>query len=465
MSPKRKSIRSLSTEGKSKKAKTVKSLPSLPQHQDQPLPLKSSSTKTPTEREEILTDWKAENDIGRILHEERIQDTNLARMKQLLDWYIEGHSIQADSYDQLDAIKFLISRNYRLGDNGEWILTTNLEQWEEQVNLTSSSTTPSMREIPNPFLHEWNPFNDTEDSLSRNQISDTSGSEDPATGNLKSPKGKRKPEMESVKSPKSTKLDAILNKKDKSSVTEESSTEDKSNGSLDPELREDSSSSVESTPEKAPVKYMAIKEQILLEPLCREGATVTEQNMTDFIDRLQRAVANMQPIPQWSALIPGNVFNAINVKLHGMRKPQLSDGTFIENINNLKALYTKESEKKNLMTPEEALARYLNDLIKFFKEFKYPIILNVTDLYMEFVQKTLTRYGIPGYPDYFAIDERKSKPFLVAIMKFYQEKQVNYQFYGILYSYLMGYHTGILPRDYASCNTIATFCLKLSSFF
>ena len=53
-----------------------------------------------------------------------------------------------------------------------------------------------------------------------------------------------------------------------------------------------------------------------------------------------------------------------------MRKPQLLDGTFDENINNLKALYTKESEKKPSMTPEEALNRYLNDLIKFFKEFK-----------------------------------------------------------------------------------------------
>ena len=336
MSPKRKSIRSTGSEGKTKKAKTIKSLPPLPHLQNQPLPLKSISSKSPAERAEILAEWKAENDIGRILHQERNEDTNLVRMKQLLDWYIEGYSIQADSDDQLEAIKLLIARNYQSGPNGEWILSADVEKWEEHVNLTSSSTTPSMRDILNPFLYEWNPFTDNEESLPMNQMSNTSGNEDPATGNLKSPKGKRKPEMESVKSPKTTKNDANLNKKDnKSSLVEESLLDDKSTASSDQELEEDYSSSRESTPEKASMQYMAIKEQILLEPLCKEGATVTEQLMTDFIDRLQRAVANMQPLPKWQSLIPGNVFNSINVKLHGMRKPQLLAGTFDENINNL----------------------------------------------------------------------------------------------------------------------------------
>ena len=68
MSPKRKSIRSTGSEGKTKKAKTIKSLPPLPHLQNQPLPLKSISSKSPAEREEILSEWKAENDIGRILH-------------------------------------------------------------------------------------------------------------------------------------------------------------------------------------------------------------------------------------------------------------------------------------------------------------------------------------------------------------------------------------------------------------
>ena len=81
MSPKRKSIRSTGSEGKTKKAKTIKSLPPLPHLQNQPLPLKSISSKSPAERAEILAEWKAENDIGRILHQERNEDTNLVRIK------------------------------------------------------------------------------------------------------------------------------------------------------------------------------------------------------------------------------------------------------------------------------------------------------------------------------------------------------------------------------------------------
>ena len=183
---------------------------------------------------------------------------------------------------------------------------------------------------------------------------------------------------------------------------------------------------------------MAIKEQVTLEPLCKENATITDIMMNEFIDRLQRAKANNQTLPPWDTLIPKQIYKTINVKLFGAGKSQLNEGSFTENITNLRSLYTKEGEKKSSQSPEEAISQYINDLIRFFKEFKYPITEDATDKYMSYVQKTLTQYAMPWVIDYEILDEEQSRPFVEAIFKFYREKQVNFKFFGILNAYLSG---------------------------
>ena len=211
---------------------------------------------------------------------------------------------------------------------------------------------------------------------------------------------------------------------------------------------------------------MAIKEQITLEPLCKENVTVTGQMVAEFIDRLQRAKANKQAIPSWKTLIPKQVYSTINLKLHSKGKTLLHDGSFEENVANLRALYPQIGDKKlSSLTPEEAMNAFINDLIRYFKEFKYPMTEEAIDAYSTYVQKTWTGYGIPGGRDLDEIDEEQSRPFIEAIMKFYKEKAVNFKFFGILHQYLLGKKSGVLSTNIAPCQTINEFMFKLSSFF
>ena len=84
---------------------------------------------------------------------------------------------------------------------------------------------------------------------------------------------------------------------------------------------------------------------------------------------------------------------------------------------------------------------------------------------MEYVQKTLVLYGIPGYHDFTQLDELKSKPFIDEIFKFYRHQQVNYQFFGTLRSYMLGQETQMLSINTKPCKTIKDFVFKLAAFF
>ena len=53
-----------------------------------------------------------------------------------------------------------------------------------------------------------------------------------------------------------------------------------------------------------------------------------------------------------------------------MNKKQLHEGSFKENITNLRGIYATETERKSSRNPEVDLNNYLLDLVKFFKEFK-----------------------------------------------------------------------------------------------
>ena len=174
---------------------------------------------------------------------------------------------------------------------------------------------------------------------------------------------------------------------------------------------------------------------------------MTGQMVAEFIDRLQRAKANKQAIPSWKTLIPKQVYSTINLKLHSKGKTLLHDGSFEENVANLRTLYPQIGDKKlSSLTPEEAMNAFINDLIRYFKEFKYPMTEEAIDAYSTYVQKTWTGYGIQGSRDLDEIDEEQSRPFIEAIMKFYKEKAVNFKFFGILHQYLLGKKSGVLSH-------------------
>ena len=105
----------------SKKAKTIKSLPA----QDAlstfaPLPLSSVYGKSEEEISRVIKEWKLEANAALHLALEQRRNPQLERVKQLLDWYVEGYSIQVDNIDQLVLIKDMLARNYQPGPDGTW---------------------------------------------------------------------------------------------------------------------------------------------------------------------------------------------------------------------------------------------------------------------------------------------------------------------------------------------------------
>ena len=533
----KKVIRSLIVQGDSEdnkdRSKIIKSLDPIEPNKGNPIKLRSLANKTPEERDVILERWRALETADRLDHEILVEEGNMARMKILLDWYVEGYSIQADNYDQLEWIKYFISRDYQPGPNGTWFLQQAPDEPEDTTRNTPPPSPPPFKvHSRNPLLgnQESSKTNDRSPKLGNQESSKTNdrppklGNQESAKTNDRSPnlgnqnsnfdrspnlgnqssemdfdrapnagnqesertndrppkKGSQKSEKTNDRTPIQGNQDSAkkndrtpikettlsLKKKNKSSASKKSSEEDELVVNYNGLEESESSSSEEITPDRHPRRnYVAIKEQVALEPLCKEDATVNSKMVTDFIDRLQRATVNGQTIPDWSSLIPTHIYNSINVKLYGMNKKQLNEGSFKENITNLRAIYSAETERKSSRNPEVDLNNYLLDLVKFFKEFKYPITQNVTDTYMEYVQKTLVLYGIPGYQDFSQLDEVKSKPFIDEIFKFYRNQQVHYQFFGTLNSYMLGQETRMLSLNREPCKTIRDFVFKLAAFF
>ena len=112
----KKIIRSLIVQGDSEdnkdRSKIIKSLDPIEPNKGNPIKLRSLANKTPEERDVILEKWKSSETVDRLNHEIVVEEGDMARMKILLDWYVEGYSIQADSFDQLEWIKYFISRDY-----------------------------------------------------------------------------------------------------------------------------------------------------------------------------------------------------------------------------------------------------------------------------------------------------------------------------------------------------------------
>jgi hypothetical protein len=57
-----------------------------------------------------------------------LKGPDLLRIRQLLDWYVAGYSVQADSYEQLELIKDMIARDYRPGPDGSWVFSSPYDE-------------------------------------------------------------------------------------------------------------------------------------------------------------------------------------------------------------------------------------------------------------------------------------------------------------------------------------------------
>ena len=109
-----------------KRALTIKALPALERPKDKPLPLASVYGKSEEEVSQIIQEWKSDNGAAALL--EHLKAPDLVRIRQLLDWYVEGYSVQADSYEQLEIIKDMIAKDYRPGPDGTWIFSSPYDE-------------------------------------------------------------------------------------------------------------------------------------------------------------------------------------------------------------------------------------------------------------------------------------------------------------------------------------------------
>jgi hypothetical protein len=110
----------------SKRALTIKSLPALDRPKYTPLPLASVYGKSDEEITQIIQEWKSDNGAEKLL--EHLKAPDLVRIRQLLDWYVAGYSVQADSYEQLEIIKDMIARDYRPGPDGSWVFSSPYDE-------------------------------------------------------------------------------------------------------------------------------------------------------------------------------------------------------------------------------------------------------------------------------------------------------------------------------------------------
>ena len=139
--------------GSSKKAKTIKSFPDLnPTEQFVPLPLSSVYGKSKEDVDIILRGWRLENERVELLNRERRRNPDLTRVKQLLDWFAEGYSIQADNFDQLLLIKDVLARHYQPGPEGTWKFSHPLSlPLNETLLMDISSTTEPPPALKTPW--------------------------------------------------------------------------------------------------------------------------------------------------------------------------------------------------------------------------------------------------------------------------------------------------------------------------
>ena len=97
-------------DGKKDRSKIVKTLEPLQGIADNHmLPLESLAGKSLEEKGELILEWKQFNRKADVLRQLQLQDANLKRFKQLLDWWIIGYSLQPENQLQVEFIKYCIA--------------------------------------------------------------------------------------------------------------------------------------------------------------------------------------------------------------------------------------------------------------------------------------------------------------------------------------------------------------------
>ena len=139
-------------DGKKDRSKIVKTLEPLQGIADyHMLPLESLAGKSLEEKTELILEWKQFNREADVLRQLQLQDANLKRCKQLLDWWIKGYSIQPENQLQVEFIKYCIATHYIPNGDGTFTFSSSLAElhpWEQKTSVEEVAEESSENSSP-----------------------------------------------------------------------------------------------------------------------------------------------------------------------------------------------------------------------------------------------------------------------------------------------------------------------------
>ena len=139
-------------DGKKDRSKIVKTLEPLQGIADyHMLPLESLAGKSLEEKGELILEWKQFNREADVLRQLQLQDANLKRCKQLLDWWIKGYSIQPENQLQVEFIKYCIATHYIPNGDGTFTFSSSLAElhpWEQKTSVEEVAEESSENSSP-----------------------------------------------------------------------------------------------------------------------------------------------------------------------------------------------------------------------------------------------------------------------------------------------------------------------------
>ena len=115
------------------------------------LPLESLAGKSLEEKGELILEWKQFNREADVLRQLQLQDANLKRCKQLLDWWIKGYSIQPENQLQVEFIKYCIATHYIPNGDGTFTFSSSLAElhpWEQKTSVEEVAEESSENSSP-----------------------------------------------------------------------------------------------------------------------------------------------------------------------------------------------------------------------------------------------------------------------------------------------------------------------------
>ena len=421
---------------------------------------------------------------------ERLKDKGLVNLKILLNWFLQGFSIQTQRSSQAQYILWLVSKYYKQQPDGQCIY----------VGSTTWGSTRLEIDVLNPFSNtgEWyggdsnkirerldleieedavdyEENSDSRDDETGDDSDESSESEDPDRDRRKernvSDRSNGKGNSEEIDDSNETEQNASgVGTSPRKSVTKASTSSTKSKSDIQRESGEEEEGNDKLTPSSNKVarRQQYIREPVIIPELCKDGETVTAEMMITFLDALKRAIANDQEIKKdLSTLIPQTTYYTLNKKLTAAgKKDMLTAATLDETMLNLRNLYNVGYRIDSAAAPTTVLSYYLSDLASYFKTiFRYPLDGSAIDQFSAYANATLKSKGIQGRSDVQAITEEESKPFITSMLKYYKDKAERNRFFGLVNLYMTSQQAGMFPVNGMKIATVDDFITKLAAFF